>query len=76
MIENTDKMVAAILAAARYQKSAETSAKSIVGYYDECLALLLAPRDVDAAKAIGARDDDSSKEHLAFRQHDRDYGGG
>ena len=75
MIENTDKMVAAILAAARYQKSAETSAKSIVGYYDECLALLLAPRDVDAAKANGARDV-SSKEPLAFRQHDRDDGGG
>ena len=76
MIENTDKMVAAILAAARFQKSAESSAKSIVAYYDECLTALLAPRKADFPTAISAEDAASARESLAFSQHAHDYGGG
>lgn len=72
MIENTDKMVAAILAAARFQKSTATSTRSIVEYYDECLTALTTPRP--PARQPDA--DGPDAEQHAFERHDREFGGG
>lgn len=72
MIENTDKMVAAILAAAKFQKSTATSTRSIVEDYDECLAAITAPRPrkpaADSAEARG--------EQRAWDRHAADHEGG